>query len=178
MGEGSVMRGAVGSSVDESVSEEELFSEEQEASLLMLLLLPLRVRDLDLLFLRLLEDLRLDDPRLRLDVKEATDPTDKSFLPFIDAGDLGGSWFEAVVFVVFFSNEYDGGDDSTLWLNTLIVSLGWSIVLRSIGLFYTNDCIVDVPKFLLTASSSKNFFALALLDSISIRNGGKCSALC
>ena len=60
----------------------------------MLLLLSLRFRDFDLLLpLLLLVDLRLDDPReeeedLRFDAP--LDPTDKSFLPVIDAGDLGG----------------------------------------------------------------------------------------
>jgi hypothetical protein len=90
MGDGSVMRFAFESRARESDSEEELCSEEQEASLLiLLLLLSLRFRDFDRpLPLLLLEDLLRDedkDPRF-----ETLDSPDKSFLPEIDAGDLGG----------------------------------------------------------------------------------------
>jgi len=108
MGDGSVIRSAVRSRAGESDSEEELCSEEeQEVSLLMLLLLlSLRFREFDRpLPLLLLEDLRLDDdPRdedkdLRLEADETLDPTDKSFLPDIDAGDLGGRLFEAINFL-------------------------------------------------------------------------------
>ena len=76
--------------------------------MLLLVLLPLRLRDFDRpLPLRLLEDLRLDDPReeedprLRLEEDEVLEPTDKSFLPLIDAGDLGGRWFGAIIFIFF-----------------------------------------------------------------------------
>ena len=108
MGDGSLIQSALDSRVRESDSESE-----QEASLLTVLheLPPLRLRDeerpLPLLLLDdllddlldflddLLEDLLLDDPRddeeddLRFD-EEVFFPTDKSFLPAIDAGDLGG----------------------------------------------------------------------------------------
>ena len=90
MGDGSVMRFASESRSEESDSEEELCSEEQEASLL---LLSLRLRDFDLPLPRLLlVDLRLDDPRDEEEDPrlEALDPTDKSFLVVMDAGDLGG----------------------------------------------------------------------------------------
>ena len=58
------MRFPFGSKERESDSEDELFSEEQEVSLLMLLPLCLLLRDFDRpLSLLLLEDLRLDEPR-------------------------------------------------------------------------------------------------------------------
>jgi hypothetical protein len=59
----------------------------------LLLLLSLRLRDFDRpLPLLLLEDLLLDDPRDEDEDPrfEALAPIDKSFLPDIDAGDLGG----------------------------------------------------------------------------------------
>ena len=98
MGEGSIMRSAFGSRARESDSEEELFSEEQEASLLTLLLC-LRLRDFERpLPLLLLDDLLLDDPRdeeddswLFFEEDDVLDPTgDSNFLPATDAGDLGG----------------------------------------------------------------------------------------
>lgn len=85
------MRGGFTSKLGESLSEDELYSEEHEASLLVLL--SLRVRDFErLLPLRLLDDRRLDEPRLR-------EEEDKSFLPLMDAGDLGGRWFGAIAFI-------------------------------------------------------------------------------
>lgn len=92
----------------------------QEVSqlLLLLLLLSLRLRDFDLdlplLLEDLLEDLLLDDLR---DVDKALD--DNSFLPLIDAGDLGGRWFGAIVFIFFVCK---GGRDSVLF-DILIVNL-------------------------------------------------------
>lgn len=72
-----------------SDSEAELCSD--EVSLTLRLLFSLLLRDLDLLLpLPLLEDLLedrlLDDPRTE----------DKSLLPLMEAGDLGGRWFGAI----------------------------------------------------------------------------------
>lgn len=77
-----------------SDSEEELSSD--EVSLTLRLLFSLRLRDLDLrlplpLLEDLLDDLLLDDPRTE----------DRSFLPVMDAGDLGGRWFGAIDFGFF-----------------------------------------------------------------------------
>jgi len=101
MGEGSVMCVC---RVEQSDSEDELWSEVQEVSqvllLLLLLLLSLRLRDFDLdlpLLEDLLEDLLLDRDDDRGPLFDATD--DKSFLPLIDAGDFGGRWFGAIIFV-------------------------------------------------------------------------------
>ena len=116
----------------------------------MLLVLPLQLRDFDRLRRRL-EDLRLDDPRLRFEEDEVpvVDPTDKSFFPFIDAGDLGGRWFGAIIiFAVFVFKEFGGGDTSTLLLNMLIVNLAWFILARSFGSSDTIAC-QQIPKFLL-----------------------------
>lgn len=121
IGDGSVMRFAFERRAEESDSEEELYSEEQEVSLLpLLLLLSLRFRDFDRpLPLLLLEDLRLEDPC-------DDDDGDKRLFPDIDAGDLGGRWLEAIVFKVFELKEYDG-EDSTL-VDVLIVKLEKFIV--------------------------------------------------
>jgi hypothetical protein len=89
--------------------------------MVLLLLLPLRLRDFDRpLRLRLLEgvnDLRADDPReeeedlllLRLaEEEEILEPTDRSILPLIDAGDLGGRRFDAIICLL---EECIDGDD-------------------------------------------------------------------
>ena len=90
MGDGSTILGLEA----HSDSEEELSSD--EVSLTLRLLFSLRLRDLDLLLPLplledLLDDLLLDDPRTE----------DKSFLPVMDAGDLGGRWFGAIDFGFF-----------------------------------------------------------------------------
>lgn len=73
----------------------------QEVSqLLLLLLLSLRLRDFDLdlpLLEDLLEDLLLDRDEDKGPLFDATD--DRSFLPLTDAGDLGGRWFGAIIFI-------------------------------------------------------------------------------
>ncbi len=115
----------------------------QEVSqlLLLLLLLSLRLRDFDLdlplLLEDLLEDLLLDDLR-----DEDKAPDDKSFLPLIDAGDLGGRWFGAIVFIVF---ECKGGRDSALF-DILIVNLAEFIVAYYIDSSWCDnfDAIDDV----------------------------------
>lgn len=81
-----------------SDSEEELSSD--EVSLTLRLLLSLRLRDLDLrlplpLLEDLLDDLLRDDPRTE----------DKSLLPEMEAGDLGGRWFGAIAFRFFAFRE-------------------------------------------------------------------------
>ena len=90
--------------------------------MVLLLLLPLRLREFDRpLRLRLLEgvnDLRVDEPReeeedlllLRLvEEEEVLEPTDRSILPLIDAGDLGGRRFDDTVFLL--EECIDGDDD-------------------------------------------------------------------
>ncbi|MGK3733210.1 MAG: hypothetical protein ACI8RD_000397 [Bacillariaceae sp.] len=75
---------------------------------LLLLLLPLRLRDFDRpLRLRLegVNDLRLDEPR--------EEEEDMSILPLIDAGDLGGRRFGAIVFLL--EECIDGDDDRTVF---------------------------------------------------------------
>jgi hypothetical protein len=70
---------------------------------LLLLLLPLRLRDFDRpLRLRLegVNDLRLDEPR--------EEEEDMSILPLIDAGDLGGRRFDAIICLL---EECIDGDD-------------------------------------------------------------------
>jgi len=126
------MRLAFWSKAGASESEDELCSEEQEASqLILLLLLSLRFWDFDRPLLLLLEDLLLDDPcdedeDLRFEADETFAATNRSVFPEIEAGDLGGSWFGAIIFILFVFKLYDRKESSLL--DVLIVDIGEFIV--------------------------------------------------
>lgn len=118
------------------MSEDELHSEEHEASLLVLL--PLRVRDFErLLPLRLLDDRRLDEPRLR-------EEEDKSFLPLIDAGDLGGRWFGAIAFIIVLFE----GPDGSIPFDIFIVNLEEFIIATVSNGKSSIQCVAFPPAFL------------------------------